>query len=107
MPEIYCLMVGHGNLTDGMRTLLFLRAREMYARKDEVSRVITDDLEACVRSEFKIGILGDIAGPIFSADIDSVWGRATVRYIVRTTDIEDVDPDDFHWVHGDQRARWN
>ena len=111
---IYCLMVGGSSLTDEMRTCLFRGARAMHQQKSEQTRIITDDLEAIIQTDFRCTGFGWIYGTLFSAQVDSIHGKTTVRYIVRTEDLGEIDPEDMHWVgltdlyrSDSGNARWN
>jgi len=107
--EIYCLMVGGANLTDQMRDLLFYSSREMFREGRHNAHVVTDDLEARIETAFKTAVLGYIAGPVFSAEVDSIRGKATVHYIIRDRDLDSIDPDDSPWMRvvGLGDPRWN
>jgi len=105
--EIYCLMAGGSNLTNDMRTLLFFVAQEMHQEKKTMSNVVTDDLEARIETDFSVAVLGSVAGPVFSAEITSIRGGATVTYIVRAGDLKNVDLDDLRWTSLNPDVRWN
>lgn len=98
MQEIYCLMVGGKTLTDRMRTMLFVGACVMYQKKQAQARLLMDDLVARIQTEFKTTGLGCIYGTLFEAEVDSVHGKTTIRYIVQKGDLEEKDLERVSWV---------
>lgn len=115
MSQIFCFMAGGANLTDEMRTLLFRTARSMYQEKRGEARVVTDDLVGVLETRFETTGFGHIYGIFFHAELDTVYGKATVDYIVQTRDMEGFDPEDFSWTRlvmfpsdpRAQNAQWN
>ena len=118
MHKIFCFTVGGANLTSEMRTFLFRTACSMYRENKGRVRVVTDDLEGVVETQSKTAGFGAIFGILFHAELDTVYGKATVDYIVRTRDIEDFDPEDLQWLYltmvpmssappGARNAQWN
>lgn len=115
MLKVFCLMVSGIDLTEDMRMLLLRTARKMRQERQEICRVVSDDLEGLIKTDFLIGGLGDIWGIVFHAEVESVNGKAIVHYIVQTRDLETVDPEDMVWTDSkrfsltpqQRKSQWN
>lgn len=88
---IYCLMTSKYSLTDEQRTELFNISVEMakYGDKKRKRKLIS------VKTKYELAYLGGIAGFIFEAEIVGEKGINVVKYIVQTSDLEDI-----------ERAKW-
>lgn len=91
-------MVEKIGLNDVMRNALFKAAKIMVEEKKESLRVVTDDFEAFVQTEFKWAGFASIYGIEFLAEISSVRGDGEAHYIVRSTDIELATIDQGFWM---------
>ncbi len=98
MFEIYCLMVDKIGLSNAMRTALFKAAKAMVENKKDSLKIMTDDLEALIQTEFKHTGFGSIYGIKFEADICSSKGRGKAYYIVCDRDLELVNLDEGFWL---------
>ncbi len=98
MFEIFCLMVEKIGLSNAMRTDLLKAAKVMVANKKKSLKIVTDDLEAFIQTEFKYTGFGSIYGIQFEADISSVRGKGKAHYIVLTRDLELVNLDEGFWM---------
>ncbi|MDO8424736.1 MAG: hypothetical protein Q7S70_02235 [bacterium] len=98
MFEIFCLMVEGGALTDSMRRCLFRGAQLLVENKERKLRVKNEDIEGVIETNFEATGFGSVYGILFTAEVWSDKGKSRPRYIVRTRDLEMVDPDEGFWM---------
>lgn len=93
---INCLVCTKVSLTDDMRYTLYRTAFEMCASKIAERKVRASGFRATVKTDGQRGIMGTIAGIVFSATVDTDRGEGLVTYIVRERDL--CAPEDGVWV---------
>ena len=93
---ISCLVTSKVSLTDDMRYTLYRTAFEMYANKIPERKVRMAGLRATIKTDGKHGVMGTIAGIVFTATVDTDQGEGLVTYIVRGRDL--CEPEDGVWV---------
>ena len=97
---IHCLLVTRVSLTDDMRYTLYSCAFKMYTSKAAERKVRAPGFRATIKTDGKHGIMGTIAGIVFSAKVDTDRGEGLVTFIVRGRDL--CPPEDGVWVSSRQ-----
>lgn len=99
MFEIYCLIMSGEGLTHEIRTALFKGAKMMVEREWKQFAFQEEGFAAEIQTEFKYAGMGFIYGLVFDAN---VWledeGKTAAKFIVRTKDLEGVNPDSVFWM---------
>ncbi|MBP7992746.1 MAG: hypothetical protein KAZ30_03795 [Candidatus Magasanikbacteria bacterium] len=93
---INCLVSSKVSLTDDMRYTLYRNAFEMYRDKIAERKVRTPGFRATLKTDGKHGVMGTIAGVVFSAKVDTDRGEGLVTFIVRGRDL--CAPEDGVWI---------
>ncbi|MES3004786.1 MAG: hypothetical protein V4690_01585 [Patescibacteria group bacterium] len=83
-------------MTPEMRKKLFMTAREMLVAREYRKGFLTEESAGVVVTSFKEGMLGQITGVAFSAEVESDKGRGTVTYLVNPKEIGNMD--DAQWI---------
>lgn len=107
-PDIYCLMVNGGLLSEGTRDLLLWKARELVAEGKEWTAVSTGDCEGMIETEGKHVSVGTISGQVFTAQLAidhpvQALQSVSVSFMVRVKDLaalDDEDREDLDWSRG-------
>ena len=94
---IHCLMMSGISLTNSVRSILFdLAVKMVHESKDEV-KIVHDDCDGYVETAWDTANIGFISGLVFHADIMTAKGNSKVSYIVRTSDLENIDFSQGKW----------
>lgn len=96
MHKIYCLMFSGKSLSGTVSEALYQAAVYCVRKECNKRKVIHDDVEGLVQTDFETMIIGSVAGIIFNAEIDCINGSTKVTYIVSENDIDD--DEEYAWV---------
>ena len=96
--QIYCMMWS-GFLDSNVHNTLFLAAREMVRDHREKQMIRNEWCEGLVRTKFTPALIGAVSGIIFDAEVETERGKSTVKYLVRTADL-DEDIGELEWTFG-------
>lgn len=83
--EISCLMVSGSCINNHIRNILFDTAQDMFISGSLETNFCTDRATGRVKTEQKFGIMRDIVGWIFEANVESDLGSTFVKYIAKET----------------------
>lgn len=97
--KIYCLISTGTALTDEILNLIFDSAQQMLARRDNKMRLKLPHrkLKGEIRTGYKVGFMGAVAGIVCSASLDWDEGTASTDFIVRPTEKRSV-ADNIKWM---------
>lgn len=89
MDGIYCLMIGGGALTDGLRTSLYVLACKMCKSGKKRTAFQGEGFEAVLRTSFKRAAFSSaIKGVKFVCDFATELGKIHVEFILQSRDVE-------------------
>lgn len=89
--KIFCLMSSSNFMNPDNAELLLQLARRMHDKGVRSMRVQLSTMEGEITTTGNTYVIGDAGGMIFNAEVETEAGHAKVRYLVRTTDLEDDD----------------
>lgn len=79
------------NISDFARDALLKTAAWMLKQKKEKHKLISDDCDGFVETEFKSASIGSISGVIFSADVSTPNGQSKTKFILRDSDLDGIE----------------
>ncbi len=97
--KIYCLIHVGKPLRDGDSDQLFRAAIDLFRTKKRRKKFKSDDVEGMVTTEEKYSHLGTTMGMEFHATLENPDGTHKVRYIVRTSVLDEGIIPRGKWVH--------
>lgn len=86
--KIFCFGVTGLPLSDAACDLLFRTACRMAKKGQEKARIVNDDAEGVVTTEFEHACLGSFTGMVFDGDVSTPQGVTSTRFLVRYNDLE-------------------
>jgi len=102
--KIFCLMASGIRLSEEACDSLFFIALTMFNEKTRRRTFKAVDCEGEIKTDFRHAAMGDISGMVFEAKVEvGIGPKKTVRYIVRTNDLEHVEKG--VWSEWEQSSR--
>jgi hypothetical protein len=85
MSHIYCLVTKGNGLTQGIASLLFEECQEAMDNNERKRRFKLPEigLTGEIRTSYKLGFIGTVAGIIFNTSVDWDNGSVQAEFIVR------------------------
>jgi hypothetical protein len=87
-------------LNDAVRNILFDTAQEMFSKRKDEQKVKSPWCDGVIHTKGKRAGLAEIFGIVFTAVIETDWGKVDIQYIVRETDFRSEDGE---WIHPVQK----
>jgi hypothetical protein len=98
--QMYCLMQGDKPMTETVRDALLVNAYDMYQDKKRTRRIRSKTYDGVLETNLKPVFFVGMTGLVFDALVktESAGGETTVRFFVRTSDLEDGFLERGKWV---------
>lgn len=91
MFKIYCLLNSGVPLTDSICETLFQTALKMVEENKRKLSVSCENVCGLVTTKYESVQLCSIAGYMFYAEIETMYGKSKTKFIVETRDLENVE----------------
>lgn len=95
---IYCLMFTGKSISKMVCDALFRAACRMVKEEKDHIKVVHDDCQGYVKTDWQNAQLGTLSGVLFEADIATIKGQTHAQFMVRTRDLELVENEEGEWI---------